>query len=335
MSNRLWNVGIVLLFLLLAALLLQFFSSSATIRKLAEPSVNDGLESAGRKHIVLISQERDNPFWLAIAEGARAAAESLGMELEYTGPLRINQGEQTQLLKKAIAAKADAILIQGLGDSSSYKEWIDRANKRHIPIIAIDTDEPGSQRIAYVGTDNFKAGRQMGELVAARTTEEGLIGVLLGNEQAANQQLRLAGLQAALKGQPRLRIAEVRSSNISRLEAQQQTEDLLASQPNIRILVGFSALDGAGMMEAASRLGRGDIQIFAFDDLDITMEGIRGGRIEASIVQQPRKMGAQAIELLSNHWQGEPISQEQFTDTFVLDADALTAGSPAEERLNR
>nr|WP_246427449.1 substrate-binding domain-containing protein [Paenibacillus phyllosphaerae] len=313
--------------------MLQFVSSSASIRKLAQPSA-DGANmdaDATRKHIVLISQERDNPFWQSIAEGARTAAEAAGMELEYTGPLRINPEEQTKLLRKAIAAKADAILLQGLGSvDPAYQSLIDSAVSQHIPVIAIDTDEPGSARLAYVGTDNYKAGQQMGELIQTHAGGEAFIGVLIGDEQAANQQLRLAGLRAAIQGAPALRLAGVRSSNISRLEAQRQTEELLASEPKIRILVGFSALDGAGMMDAVKRLGREDIRIFAFDDLAETKDGIRSGQIEASIIQQPRQMGVQAVDLLLRHWQGEQIAAEQFTATFVL--DALTVDSLAEER---
>ena len=107
------------------------------------------------KHIVLIAQEIDNPFWRTVKLGAEEAAAQLGMKIDYMGPIRINPAEQMNLLEKSIAAKPDAILVQGIKEQR-YDLLISKAIDQGIPVITIDADEPASRRLAYVGTDNWE-----------------------------------------------------------------------------------------------------------------------------------------------------------------------------------
>lgn len=327
MSNRKGYLGLLLLSLAFAYLLVQFVFSMLHIRQLVQPLSPGQSEKPASRRIMLISQELDNPFWRSVEQGARESAGQYGMELEYNGPFRINPADQLKLLQKAIAAKADAVILQGIGDPA-YRQWIDKAVDQGIPVIAVDTDEPGSKRLSYVGTDNVAAGRRMGELVAqASAGKPQRIGVLIGSEQAENQRQRLDGFRSAISGYPGLQLVDVRASHISRLQAAQQAEDMLTHLPQLETMVGLSALDGIGIQEAALRQKRPDLRVYAFDDLDETVEGIRKCTIAASLVQQPTEMGRIAVSLLNDYFHGQPMKPQHFTATTVLDPQTLAAGS--------
>lgn len=322
MSIRKWNLIILILFILFASLLLSFLISVLHIRELVKPlslhvkGVDDPLR------IVLISQELDNPYWRSIEQGARDASQQYEMDLDYMGPFRINPEEQIKLLEKSLTKKVDAILIQGI-DDPQYRTIITEASALGIPIITLDTDEPQSQRLYYVGTDNFQAGKRMGELVLQASSGQGSIGVLLGEELAYNQQLRLDGFRSVIARYPELKIIDVRSSHISRLLAAKQTEEILLGHPETKYLVGFSALDGLGMLDAKKRIQSEQLQIFAFDDLEETLDGIRSKQITSTIVQQPYTMGYVAISILNDYFSGELPPQQHFTDTFVIDPSTI------------
>ncbi|MDU7476348.1 MAG: sugar-binding protein [Paenibacillus macerans] len=322
MSNRKWTFILVPVFLPFVWLLLQFTLSSLQIHQFAEQlktvSPTDG--GSGTK-VVLISQELDNFFWRSIEQGARKEAEQYGMRLDYIGPGRINPSEQIKLLDKAIAARADAILVQGINDPE-YRRLIDKAAGLGIPVITIDTDEPDSQRLAYVGTDNEGAGKRMGELVAKASGERGDIGVVISNERVENQRLRLAGFRSVIGRYPGLRIVEIRSSDISRLQAAQQAQNMLARYPEIRYVVGFSALDGPGILEASERIGSRSLHIFAFDDMAETLEAVRDNKIELTIVQQPVEMGAMAIKRLNDYLKGNDPQEITYTRVYEIHADS-------------
>ncbi|GAA4844158.1 hypothetical protein GCM10023310_22630 [Paenibacillus vulneris] len=323
MSNRKWSISLLVLTIVFIGLLLQFLFSTLRIRELVKPPA--AVSEPAPRHIVLISQELDNPFWRSVEQGARDAVKQNGWELEYTGSFRINPAEQAKLLEKAIAAKADAILVQGLGDPQ-YRQWIDKAIAQGIAVLAVDTDEPASRRLSYVGTDNEAAGKRMGELVIQKAGGAGSIGVLVGSS-AQSQQLRLEGFRKAIGHNPALAITEVRTSNISRLQAEQQAADMLKDHPQMQIMVGFSALDGIGMMKAAERAKRSDLQIYAFDDLPETKEGIRQCKIASSIVQQPYRMGFDAVKLLEQYWSGQAPEKEHFIAVTLLDKVTLNGAA--------
>ncbi|MGG4218253.1 sugar-binding protein [Paenibacillus jamilae] len=321
MSNRKWTLILIPVFLLFVWLLFQFTLSSLQIHQLAEQLKTVSPTGGGSDtKVVLISQELDNYYWRSIEQGARKAAEQHDMKLDYIGPDRINPSEQVKLLDKAIASKADAILVQGINDPE-YRRLINKAAGLGIPVITIDTDEPGSRRLAYVGTDNEGAGKQMGELLAKASGERGDIGVMISSERVENQRLRLAGFRSVISRYPNLHIVEIRSSNISRLQAAQQAQNMLTQYPQIRYMVGFSALDGLGILEASERRGAQNLKIFAFDDMAETLEAIKDRKIELTIVQQPMEMGAKAIKLLNDYLKGNDPQKLTYTRVHEVHAD--------------
>lgn len=324
MNHRIGNGALVALALAFAGLLALFAAAVSHTRELTSRLASEPGAGAAKPRVALIAQARNNPFWLSIEQGARSASERYGMSLEYMGPTRIDPAEQTRLLEKAIAERFDALLVQGLNDPA-YAGLIDQAVADGIPVLTLDADEPGSRRLAYVGTDNRAAGERLGEAVVRRVGENGELGVLIGSE-ASNQKLRLEGFRGVVARHPGLAIADVRTSNISRLQAEEQAEDLLLAHPGLKAIVGLSALDALGIAEAAERTGRGDtLLVFGFDEPGHTRREIAACRIAATLVQQPERMGAEAIALLEDAMQGRPVAEFHYTATTVLDRAALSA----------
>lgn len=321
MKNRIWNGGLILLALLFAGLFAVFAAAVQHTRDLTSQLKPGAASGETRPRIALISQEQNNPFWRSVEEGATSASERLGMDLEYMGPSRINPAEQSRLLEKAIAERFDGLLVQGQSDPA-YALLIDQAVASGIPVLTVDADEPGSERIAYVGTDNRGAGQRMGEVVVRSVGESGMIGVLIGSE-VSNQQLRLEGFRSVVAQHPGLTIADVRTSNISRLQAEEQAEDMLREHPGLKAIVGFSALDGLGIAEAAKQLGADGLLVFGFDDPGNTRQEIGRCRIAAALLQEPARIGEEAVSLLRDYMDGRKISELHYTGTSVLDRAAL------------
>ncbi|MCM3001004.1 MULTISPECIES: sugar-binding protein [Paenibacillus] len=322
MLKRIWPFGLIVLVLIFAYILVRFFLASMTIGDLVGQIRLQRADDPSVKHVVLIAQELDNPFWREMEQGAEEAADKLGMRIDYTGPIRINPAEQMRLLERAIASGPDGILVQGIVDPD-YDALIQRATGQGIPVITVDADEPGSSRLAYVGTDNLGAGKRMGELVLKEAAGKGKIGVMIGSEQAENMQLRLAGFRSVISAAPGFAIVDVRASNISRIGAAKQAEAMLKQHPDIQTIVGFSSLDAAGIVEGIQAAGRTGIRVYGFDDLAMTRQGIEQGEIAASIVQSPKEMGARSIGLLNEHFHGKSFAAEHFIPTSVLDKAAL------------
>ncbi|WP_268624211.1 substrate-binding domain-containing protein [Paenibacillus alvei] len=320
MAKRKWIIGLIVLAAIFGYVIVRFLSSTLAIERLVGQleTGTDAGQQQSLKHVVLIAQELDNPFWRTVEQGAKEAAAQRDMEIEYTGPIRINPSEQMRLLAKAIASKPDAIFTQGINEPR-YNELVSRAMDQGIPVITVDSDAPDSRRFAYVGTDNRAAGVQMGELVVHGSAYKGKIGIILGSELADNQRKRLEGFRSIIDKASGYEIVDVRSSNISRIEAAKQTKLMLSEHPDIRTIIGFSAWDAAGIVEGLQAANKGKINVFGFDDVEATRRAIAHGDIVATLVQQPREIGAEAVSILQQIFAGEPYAATQYTSTKVLE----------------
>jgi ABC-type sugar transport system, periplasmic component len=278
-------------------------------------------------HLVLISQEYDNPYWRLVQQGAREAAQQKGVELEYLGPARADVKEHIKILEMAIASKVDGIITQGL-EETEFTPIINEAARLGIPIITVDSDAPRSKRVAYVGTDNYAAGYMAGRELVTQSGGRAEVAIITGSFTASNQKDRVKGLKDAVKNYPGIHILDVAESNISRIQSAASAYNLEQQYPEIDTFVGTSALDGLGIAQMLKEMGSGTlrktIRIIAFDDLPETLTLINQRVIESTIVQQPFIMGRESVNLMLDYLKGEKIVTVLNTDAKVIHREDLT-----------
>jgi ribose transport system substrate-binding protein len=315
MSYKKWYIGLTVLLLVFIYLFIQLFIASYKIQSSVQ-KINH-TDTMLSRHVILITQELDNPYWKTIEQGAATAAKKYNMNLEYIGPVQINLNEQLDYFDKAIAAKADAIIVQGATDPR-FVSLMNKANVQGIPVITVDTDSPDASKLTYVGTDNFASGKKLGELVVQAVKGNGKIGVIIGSNSAENQRQRLEGLLSLVKKYPNIQVVGIQSSDISQIKAAQQAEKMIKMNPDIDVIVGTSVLDGVGIAQTVKSLKKQRIKIFGFDDLPETIKAIKEREIQATIQQQPYMMGFNSIELLEQFFKKQTVPREKFTKIHVL-----------------
>ena len=85
-------------------------------------------------------------------------------------------------------------------DPANQEEMINNACEK-MKVITQDSDAPTTNRIFYIGTDNYTAGRQAGELVVKACPEGGKVMVFVGKMEVLNAQERSQGVVDVLLGQ--------------------------------------------------------------------------------------------------------------------------------------
>lgn len=323
MKERYWPLLLLSLSLIFIILLSQFIITAnglnASVQKIKENN-RKSLES--KVHLVLIAQEYNNPYWKAIKEGALEAGKDLNIQVEYIGPLQSNMEEQLKLLEKSIASNVDGIIVQSL-NNEKFTPLINKAMAKGIPVITIDTDAPSSNRLSYVGTDNYFAGQQLGNKVLKETRGRGKIGIIIGDITAENQKLRLNGFKSVIEKWDNMEVIEVLPSNISRIKAGQQAEKILRNHPEVSILVGTSVFDAVGILQATENLNREDVEIFGFDDIDDTLHAIKERMIVATVVPKPYQIGYKSVSLMDDHFKGISIPTKAYTEITIIDSADL------------
>lgn len=262
---------------------------------LAEPTPVP--ESGQTLRFVIVAPQLDHPYWAQIREGATTRAETLNAHVDFFAPRRASVAEQAQLLDTATAAMVDGIITQGVPDPQ-VMQAITKAVNRGIPVITVDTDSPGP-RLAYVGSDNYAAGRLAGQDLLRRMKAPAVVGIIRGNlgPEAADDRVR--GFRDALNGAPGVRIAAVETSDLTRTTAGQQALRIRQAHPEVNVFYGTTALDAVGVVQSLRTQGmEGRLLVIGWDDVGDAVDLFGRGFIQSVIHQEPEAMGSRAVQLL-------------------------------------
>lgn len=129
--------------------------------------------------VSLIVKTTTNPYFIAMQEGAEAAAEENDVELTFAaGREDGDEDSQIQAIENAISQGQDGILITPNGPA--VVDAISRAREAGLFVIALDTPpDPADAVDITFATDNFAAGERIGEWTAAALDGEPAVIALL------------------------------------------------------------------------------------------------------------------------------------------------------------
>ncbi|GMW02555.1 MAG: sugar ABC transporter substrate-binding protein [Candidatus Hydrogenedentota bacterium] len=240
----------------------------------------------------------NNPsdFWKIAEAGTRKASEELGCEVEFRVPPNGTAQEQQSILEDLVTRGIDGIAISPK-DPVNQTSMLNAAAAK-VPLVTQDSDAPDSDRICYIGTDNYEAGIAAGGLIKRALPEGGKIMLFVGTLDAQNAQDRKRGIEEALKGS-NITIVDTRTDETDRVKAINNVQDALVSTPDLVGMVGLWSYNGPAILNGvrdSRKLGR--VKIICFDEEEETLQGVKDGHIAGTIVQQPFEFGYQSVKLL-------------------------------------
>ena len=131
-------------------------------------------------------------FWSIAEAGLRKAEAELGVEVEIRIPQTGAVDEQQQILQDLLARQVDGIAISPIDPNNMTRLLNDVASRTLL--ITHDSDAADSNRLAYIGTDNFEAGRVAGLEIRRALPQGGDIILFVGRLDAQNAQDRKRGI---------------------------------------------------------------------------------------------------------------------------------------------
>jgi len=219
-----------------------------------------------------------------------------------------------------------------------FQADIDKAVAQGIPVICVDADVPGSKRVMYIGTDNFKAGRESLKKMAALIPGKGNI-VVISIPGQHNVDDRVAGVADALKNFPSLKLTKILDDKGDAGSAFDQVSELIQKKEKVDGIICLEATGGSGAAGALHRFSlEGKLPIVAFDNDPGTLDWIERGAITATITQKPYVMSYYGLKFLDDlhhnavhefkEWNtapAAPIPTFVDTGTAVVDKSNLAA----------
>ena len=290
----------------------------------------------GKLKIAYVTNGID-PFWNNASAGVRAAEKEFDVQCEVLMPPK-GIVDQKRMIETLLVNGIDGIAISPI-DAQNQVGLINEACKR-THVITHDSDAPNSDRLCFVGMDNYKAGRAAGKLVKEALPGGGKIMIFVGRLEQLNAQQRRQGIVDELLDRPvqslasmaydppgkaltgtKYAILDTRTDNFDYSRAKSNAEDAITANPDLGCMVGLFAYNTPACKEAVKESGKlGKIQLVGFDEQEPTLQGIADGHIHGTISQQPYLYGYHSVRILAALARGDQsvLPKDKFFEVGIV-----------------
>ena len=274
----------------------------------------------------------NNPFWLAVEDGVKEAAELAGADVEVVevsgdgDQALINEG-----VNNLLADGIDALLIAPAdvaAAESAFKAAVDAG----IPVINFDTPVDEGENGGYgdladtiIASDNYNAGYVCGADVAEKFDGQHCKILVAHSPRATSCTRRYAGFFAALDeaGADYEIVQEVDGWG-DREKSLNAVAPALVADPDIDVIFAINDPSAMGCYDAVEQATvelEKDIKIYGVDGNPDIKVMIKEGKVEGTGSQSPNTLGFDSMVAAFKILSGEDVEHKIDVDTFLITAE--------------
>lgn len=263
-----------------------------------------------------------DPWWSPVVKGAQDAAELLGVTVHYVGLEEWDLMLLKSNLEAAILAEPDGIILT----ITSYEvldEPARMAIEQGIPIIAINVPDPrpAGERIpylAYIGQQEFEAGRAMAERILQEFTPQEAV-VMITEPGHVGLEARTAGIKSVLE--PLGVTVHVLDVTVDPARHGPILQSFLIGNPNVDMVFALGPTDAWAAVQVVQEMGKvGQIRLATIDVDPRIAQAIKEGTMICAIAQQPYMQGFLPVVWLYLHLKVGFVPPDVPTGPSVIDA---------------
>lgn len=260
----------------------------------------------GGARIGLSISTLNNPFFVTLRDGAQSAADDANAEL-IIADAQNDASKQQNDLQNFVTQQVDAILVNPV-DSEAVVPAIEAANQADIPVIALDRGAEDGEIATTIASDNVQGGQLAGEEVI-RLVESGSVAQLEGIPGTSAARDRGQGFQEAIDAQDAVEVVASQSANFDRNQGLNVTENILQANPEIKGIFAQNDEMALGAVRALGDRAGSEVKIVGFDAVEDALKAIQDGTMNATVAQQPDRIGSLGVENAMKVIDGESIPE--------------------------
>jgi len=255
--------------------------------------------------IALVLKATSDPFTVSMLDAARNYEQHFASQFSLTTRITTKQTDtaaQIRMVDEMIKAKMDAIVIAPT-DSKALIPVIARGIKAGIITIAIDSpldsaaQDAADISVPFVGPNNRKGARQVGDYLAARLKPGDEVGIIEGNSASGNAQQRTVGSRDAMEA-ANLRVVTVQSADWDYGKGRDVAAKMLAEHPQLRALLCGNDNMAMGAVDAIRDAGRsGGVYVTGYNAIDAIKPLLADGSVLATMNQFPDRQAVFGIDV--------------------------------------
>ncbi|MDR0518517.1 MAG: sugar ABC transporter substrate-binding protein [Clostridiales Family XIII bacterium] len=285
------------------------------------------------KKIIAIGQS-EHPYWTAVFNGAKTAADALQMELTTWNP-NGDLNQQNQLIDKAIAEKPDIIMLSPL-DAKASAQQFKKIYDAGIPAIAynmVPSDEAMRYVLALTAPDDFGQFKKLGEYVAEAVGGKAGVCYMTHLPGGSPYFARYSNVRAFYaENYPDMKYLDHQSPGFEAPKAKQVVADWITKygdQLNVIVLSDDSA-QAEGCAQAIREAGRDDIKVVAAGNSKVGMDLVKSGGLFAITYQSAEADGAIAVRAAAEYFNGETLEPCYYLPQAIITKDNVADYEPAQ-----
>lgn len=220
------------------------------------------------------------------------------MQVDVKMPPNGTPEEQNQIVENLASQGYHAIAVSAVAPADQVAILNRVAAKT--ALITFDSDAPLSNRLLYIGTNNYEAGRALGGEIVKLLPAGGTMAAFVGTFSADNAAQRFKGIQDAIAGH-NISVVDRREDGTDRAKARSNVEDIVNAHRDLNLVAGLWSYNGPAIAAALDSLGKkGKVLAAVFDEEAGTLQAVSNGTIACTVVQKPFEFG-----YLASKWMHE------------------------------
>jgi ribose transport system substrate-binding protein len=266
-----------------------------------------GCRGGRKKRVAVIPKATSHLFWVSVQAGALAAGKQFNLEILWNGPaMETDYSRQIQILDSMVAQKVDGIVIAA-AERQALVGPVNRAVAAGIPVTVFDSGLDSENYMSYIATDNYEAGKLGGRTLAELLHGQGKVAVLLHAPGSLSTMDRERGFKDVLQQEfPKMQIVAEQYGMSDRAKSRAAAENMLTAHADLDGFFASTEPSSSGVTLALKSRGlAGKIRFVGFDASDTMIEDLKAGVIDAMVVQDPFKIGFEAVKTIADKLNGK------------------------------
>lgn len=250
----------------------------------------------------------NNPFFVSLRDGTELAAKEAGFDI-ITSDAQDDPTTQLSDIEDMLQQNIDVLLINPV-DSEAVVSAVELANEAGVPVITVDRSADGGEVVTHVASDNVAGGEMAGEYIVSQLEEQGKLVEIEGVPGASATRERGEGFHNVVDKMEGLEMVANQTANFDRTEGLTVMENILQGTKNIDAVFAHNDEMALGALEAIESAGLSeDIIVVGFDAIDDAVQAVEDGTLDATIAQQPKLIGEEAVKAAQKIINGEDVEK--------------------------
>lgn len=283
--------------------------------------------------MAFIVKDMNNPYYWRMGEGAKRAAEELGINLSYVSAEFNGDIEgQIAVVETEIVKGHDAIVLVPMNGTALIPKVME-ANAAGIPVITADTrvDDGPAKVETFVGLDEQTSFAGMAQWVVDQLGGQGQVAILEGFRGSSTAELRLNGMMDVFNANPGIEVVASISADWDQEKGLKAAEDILQAHPEVDAIIGSNDLMALGAVQAVKGAGKlDDIIVVGDDAIPSALAALKAGELDATIDGNTDLVGYEAVMAAYLH----VTKGEALDDWIVVPSSIMTAADVTQEYLD-